>query len=62
MDNTLARIIRAKDILYQRKVYIPEDKKLAPIINITGISAISIYYNLKRPKNKIFSTSLYKIN
>ncbi len=62
MDNTLAGIIRAKDMLYQRKVYIPEDKKLAPTINITGISAISIHYNLKRPENKIFSISLYEIN
>jgi hypothetical protein len=62
MDNTLARIIRAKDIPYQRKIYIPEDKKSVPMINITGINATRIHYNLKRPENKIFSTSLYEIN
>ncbi len=47
---------------YQRKIYIPEDKKSAPTINIARISAIEMHYNLKRPENEIFSTSLYEIN
>ncbi len=47
---------------YQRKIYVPEDKKSAPTINIAGISAIRMHYNLKRPENKIFSTSLYEID
>jgi hypothetical protein len=58
----LAGIIRAKDMPYQRKIYVPEDKKSAPTINIAGISAIRMHYNLKRPENKIFSTSLYEID
>jgi len=32
------------------------------MVNIAAISALGIYYNLHTDKNKVFSTSLYKIN
>ena len=32
------------------------------MVNITTISALDMYYNLYTNKNKVFSTSLYKIN
>jgi len=33
-----------------------------PIIDITVISAIAFYFNIYRKDNKVFITSLYKIN
>jgi len=32
------------------------------MVNITAISALGMHYNLHTNKNKVFSTSLYKIN
>ena len=32
------------------------------MVNIAAISALGIHYNLHTNKNKVFSTSLYKIN
>ena len=33
-----------------------------PIVDITVISAIGFYFNIYRKDNKVFTTSLYKIN
>ena len=33
-----------------------------PIVNITGISSIGIYYNLRQSDNEAFITSLYEID
>jgi len=33
-----------------------------PVVNITAISAIAFHFNIYRKDNKVFTTSLYKID
>src|SRR5258706_13415847 len=42
--------------------YIPLLLRDPPIVNIAIISAIVFYFNIYRRDNKVFITSLYKIN
>src|SRR5882672_1689094 len=44
------------------KSYIPPLLHNPPTVNITTISAIVFYFNIYRRDNKVFITSLYKIN
>ena len=50
-------------MLYKKKEYLKLIlASLELVINISVISAISFYYNIKQKDNKVFITSLYKIN
>src|SRR6266481_3024518 len=42
--------------------YIPPLSRNPPIVDIAAISAIVFYFNIYRRDNKVFITSLYKIN
>src|SRR5712675_723057 len=42
--------------------YIPPLLRNPPIVDIAAISAIVFYFNIYRRDNKVFITSLYKIN
>src|SRR6266481_10212860 len=42
--------------------YIPPLSRDPPIVDIAIISAIAFYFNIYRRDNKVFITSLYKIN
>ena len=44
------------------KLYIPLLPYNSPIVDIAAISAIAFYFNIYRKDNKVFITSLYKIN
>src|SRR6266436_525613 len=44
------------------KSYIPLLLRDLPIVDIAIISAIAFYFNIYRRDNKVFITSLYKIN
>ena len=63
MEDELAGIIRPRPTPYQKKPYLPlKAQTKEHVVNIATISALGIYYNLYTNKNKVFSTSLYKIN
>src|SRR6266436_8676343 len=44
------------------KSYTPPLLRDPPIVDITAISAIAFYFNIYRRDNKVFITSVYKIN
>ena len=44
------------------KSYIPPLSRDPPTVDITVISAIAFHFNIYRRDNKVFITSLYKIN
>jgi len=44
------------------KSYTPLLSRDPPMVDITAISAIAFHFNMYRRDNKVFTTSLYKIN
>ncbi len=63
MKAQLASRPRVTLALYKKKPFPkPKDKSKPVVVDITAISTVCIYFNLKQKENKAFITSLYKID
>jgi hypothetical protein len=62
MEDSLTGVVRLKDVPYKKRPWVEKEQLVKPIIDITGINAIGMHYNLRPFDNEAFITSLYEID
>ena len=62
MEDSLAGVVRPKDIPYKKRPWVEKETVADPIVDIAGISGIGMHYNLRQSDNEAFTTSLYEID
>ena len=62
MEDSLAGVVRPKDIPYKKRPWVEKETVADPIVDIAGISGIGMHYNLQQSNNEAFTTSLYEID